>query len=284
MRNIFLFIRRNFNFLFFLVLQIIALSFLFRYNRFHEAAFMGVAGELTGRVSARYSDVEYYFLLKKENAALVKKNEELLNLLQENFQSPDSSATLHIDSLNRGATGENRKFLYKSARILNNTVSLQNNYLTIHRGLNQGIRKDMGVISSEGIVGTVVSASENFAVVMSLLNRQSSVSAKLKKTGEVGKVLWNGKDPSYITMLNIPKSASVAVGDTVVTSGYSLKFPEGVLVGFVEEVNEDRATNFFSLKLRTANNFYNATHVYVIENLQREEQQKLEEAARMIDE
>ena len=76
MRNIFLFIRRYFNFLFFVILQVIVLSFLFRYNRFHEAAFMGVASEITGRIDQRYSDVEYYFKLKKENAALVKKNEE----------------------------------------------------------------------------------------------------------------------------------------------------------------------------------------------------------------
>ena len=91
MRNIFLFIRRYFNFLFFLVLQIIALSFLFRYNKFHEAAFMGIANEVTGRISDKYSNVEYYFHLKKENEALTRRNELLLNQLPSNFQSPDTS-------------------------------------------------------------------------------------------------------------------------------------------------------------------------------------------------
>ena len=265
------------------MLQIIALSFLFRYNKFHEAAFMGVSGELTGRISQRYSDVEYYFQLKRENAALVKKNEELLNRLPANIQAPDSSVVLQMDTLYSDSSAF-RKFVYKAAKIVNNSVSLQNNYLTIHRGANQGVRKDMGVISSEGVVGTVVSTSENFSVVMSMLNRQSSVSAKLMKTGEVGKVFWDGKDPAVLTMLNIPKNVPVAVGDTIVTSGYSLKFPEGVPVGFVESIEDEKSTNFYSLKLRTANNFYNATHVYVIENRQREEQRKLEEAAKMIDE
>lgn len=266
------------------MLQIIALSFLFRYNKFHEAAFMGVAGEITGRIDQRYSDVEYYFKLKKENAALVKKNEELLNRLPENIQAPDSSTVIYTDTLSADSSENFRKFLYKSAKIVNNSVSLPNNYLTIHRGLNQGVRKDMGVVSSEGVVGTVISASENYSVVMSLLNRQSSVSAKLKKSGELGKVFWDGKDPSFITMQNIPKSVPVAIGDTIITSGYSLKFPEGILVGIVAAIDDNKSTNFYNLKLKTAHNFYNATHVYVIENFQRDEQRKLEEAIKLIDE
>src|SRR5216684_450648 len=91
MRNIFLFIRRYFNFLFFLVMQIIGLSFLFRYNKFHEAAFMNVAGEVTGKLNEKYNGVEYYFKLKKTNEALVKENEQLHQLLKENYEEPDSN-------------------------------------------------------------------------------------------------------------------------------------------------------------------------------------------------
>jgi rod shape-determining protein MreC len=280
-RNIFLFIRRYFNFLFFLVLQIIALSFLFRYNKFHEAAFMGVANELTGRVSSKYSNIEYYFHLKKTNESLAQQNEQLLNQLQNNFQSPDSLTTVVIDSTKIDTTATLRRYLWRGARVVNNSVSLQNNFITIHRGERQGVRKDMGVISPQGIVGMVVNTSENFAVVMTMLNRQSSVSAKIKKTGEIGKVQWDGKSPDRITMINIPKSVPVAKGDSVVTSGYSLSFPPGIMIGVVSDVIDDKTSNFYTLTLKPSTNFYSLEFVTVVDNLQKDEQKKLEEAARM---
>lgn len=280
MRNIFLFIRRYFNFLFFLVLQIIALSFLFRYNKFHEAAFMGVANELTGRVSSKYSNVEYYFRLKKINESLAQQNEQLLNQLKNNYQGPDSLTQVVIDTLNRDTSGIARRYLWRGARVVNNSVSLQNNYLTIHRGERQGVRKDMGVISPQGIVGMVVNTSENFSVVMTMLNRQSSVSAKIKKSGEIGKVLWDGKSPNYVTMENIPKSVKVEKGDSVVTSGYSLSFPPGVLIGTVNEIVDDKTSNFYSITLHASTNFYSVEYVTVVDNLQKDEQKRLEEATR----
>jgi rod shape-determining protein MreC len=283
-RNIFLFIRRYFNFLFFLVLQIIALSFLFRYNKFHEAAFMGIANEVTGRISDKYSNVEYYFHLKKENEALARRNEQLLNLLPSNFQSPDTSVQLVKDTIAYDTTGSQRRYLWRSALVVGNSVSLQNNYITIHRGESQGVQKDMGVVSSDGLVGTVVNVSDNYAVVMSLLHRQSSVSAKIKKTGEIGKVQWDGTSPSFVTMTNVPKSVKLTKGDSVVTSGYSLRFPEGVLVGTVEGLIDDKTSNFYTLRLKPAANFYNVGHVFVIENLQKDEQKKLEEATRKTNE
>lgn len=284
MRNIFLFIRRYFNFLFFLVMQIIALSFLFRYNKFHEAAFMGVANEITGRVSERYSNVEYYFYLKKENEALTRRNVDLLNQLPVNFQSPDTAMNSRVDTVMVDSTRSVRRYLWREARIVNKSLGLQNNYITIHRGENQGVKKDMGVVSATGIVGTVVNTSENFAVVMSLFHRQSSVSAKLKKTGEIGKITWDGSSRLLLTMTNVPKSAQVAKGDSVVTSGYSLRFPEGEMVGTIQEISTDKTTNFYTMKIRPATNFFNVSHVFVVENLQMTEQKKLEEATKVINE
>jgi rod shape-determining protein MreC len=263
------------------VLQIIALSFLFRYNKFHEAAFMGVANELTGRVSSKYSNVEYYFHLKKTNEALAHQNEELLNQLKNNFQSADSLTKVVIDTSNTDTSGIARRYLWRGARVVNNSVSLQNNFITIHRGERQGVRKDMGVISPQGIVGMVVNTSENFSVVMTMLNRQSSVSAKIKKTGEIGKVQWDGKSPDRVTMVNIPKSVAVVKGDSVVTSGYSLSFPPGILIGVVSEIIDDKTSNFYTLTLKPSTNFYSLEYVTVVDNLQKDEQKKLEEAARM---
>ena len=262
------------------MLQIIALSFLFRYNKFHEAAFMGVANELTGRVSSKYSNVEYYFHLKKTNESLAHQNELLLNQLKNNFQSPDSLTKIVLDTTQIDTLGIARKYLWREARVVNNSVSLQNNYITIHRGERQGVRKDMGVISPQGIVGMVVNTSENFSVVMTMLNRQSSVSAKILKTGEIGKVQWDGRSPGFITMINIPKSVPVVKGDSVVTSGYSLSFPPGIMIGVIAEIIDDKTSNFYTLTLKPSTNFYSLEYVTVVDNLQKDEQKRLEEAER----
>jgi rod shape-determining protein MreC len=242
---------------------------------------MGVANELTGRVSSKYSNVEYYFHLKKTNESLAKQNEQLLNQLKNNFQSPDSLTKVVVDTVNADTTGIARRYLWRGARVVNNSVSLQNNFITIHRGEKQGVKKDMGVISPQGIVGMVVNTSENFAVVMTMLNRQSSVSARIKKTGEIGKVQWDGKSPDRVTMINIPKSVPVAKGDSVVTSGYSLAFPPGILIGVVSDIIDDKTSNFYTLILKPSTNFYSLEYVTVVDNLQKDEQKKLEEAARM---
>jgi rod shape-determining protein MreC len=276
-RNIFLFIRRYFNFLFFMVMQLVALYILFHYNRFHEAAFMGVANEVTGRINEKYNNIEYYFKLKKTNEALVKENEQLRNQLRQNFESPDTTLRTVQDSIAYDTLGHYRKYFFRAAKVLNNSVNFQNNYFTIHRGEKQGVRKDMGVISPSGVAGTVIFTSENMAVVMSLLHSQSRQSAKLKKSGETGQVLWDGKNPAYLTMVNLPKSMVVTKGDTIVTSQYSSRFPQGVMIGTVAEIVDDKSSNFYTLRLKTATDFYNLEHTVVVENLQKDEQKKLEE-------
>jgi rod shape-determining protein MreC len=241
---------------------------------------MGIANELTGRVSSKYSNVEYYFRLKKTNESLAQQNELLINQLKSNFQSPDSLTKVVVDTTDMDTTRIARRYLWRGARVVNNSVSLQNNYITIHRGERQGVRKDMGVISPQGIVGMVVNTSENFSVVMTMLNRQGSISAKIKKTGEIGKVQWDGKSPQFVTMENIPKSVQIAKGDSVVTSGYSLSFPPGVMIGTVSEIIDNKSSNFYTLTLKPTTNFYNLEYVTVVDNLQKDEQKKLEEAAR----
>lgn len=278
MRNIFLFIRRYFNFLFFVVMQIVALYILFHYNEFHEAAFMGVSNEVTGRFNERYNNIETYFSLKKTNEALAKENEALRNQLRSNFEMADTSTFTSTDTIPYDTLGHFRKYLYRGAKVVNNSVGFPNNYLTIHRGEKQGIRKDMGVISPSGVAGSIIYVSENFSVVMSLLHSQSRISAKLKKNGETGQVLWDGSDPRYLTMINLPKSMPVNKGDSIVTSQYSSRFPQGIMVGTVAEVVDDKSSNFYTLKLKTATNFYSVEFVNVVENLQKDEQKKLEEA------
>ncbi|MBX3258004.1 MAG: rod shape-determining protein MreC [Chitinophagaceae bacterium] len=275
MRNVFLFIRRNFNFIFFLILQLTALYMLFHYNRYHEAAFMGVASEVTGRINRQYNNVEYYFNLKKTNEGLVEENRKLRNLLKQDFLVPDTSSSLVVDSIKVDSLEPHRRYLYFPAKVINNSVTSQNNYLTLSRGTAQGIAKDMAVISPTGIVGKVVHVSANMATVMSLLHSKSQVSASLQKSGETGSVEWDGKDPQVITFKNIPKSAEVKKGDTVVTSRYST-FPPGQPIGIITDIEDPQSSNFYLLKLRPLTNFFNVQFVYVVKNLQKEEQDALE--------
>jgi rod shape-determining protein MreC len=276
-RNVFLFIRRHFNFLFFLLLQIIALSFLFRYNKFHEAAFLSVSTEVTGRLNERYNNVEYYFQLKKTNEALVQENLRLRQQLVANYEAPDSNKRLFRDTIRVDSV---RKWLIMEAKVVNNTISLPTNYLTIHRGFRQGVRQNMGVTGPQGIVGSVINVSENFAVVMSVLHPQFRVVAKLKKGGETGTIYWDGISPAFISMRGIPRSANVVVGDTVVTSQITSLFPAGLLVGTIAEIVPDNTSNFFNLKLRTATNFSNIEYAYVLDNVQYDEQRGLEDSTR----
>lgn len=285
MRNVFLFIRRYFTFLAFIALQAVGLWFVFTYNRFHRAKGLGWANEITGRINSKYKNVDDFFHLKAENQRLHRMNDSLLNILPSNFIKLDTSSTILQDSIPFDTLGNYRRYIWRDAKVVYNTINSQKNYIQLNRGANQGIKDNMAVINSDGsAVGVVVNVSPNFSQVMSLLHVQSRRSVVLKKTGNMGTIEWDGKDPLFLTLRNIPKSDSVVRGDTVVTSVNS-SFPPGFIVGTVEEVVTDKSTNFYVLRLRTAANFFNLQQVHVIENLTYDEQTRLlEDTRKRIDE
>jgi len=238
---------------------------------------MGVASEVTGRMSERYNNIEYYFHLKRTNDALVKENERLNNMLLQNFAPSDTSSRIVVDSIKVDSLEQYRRYRYYPARVVESFTSLQTNYIMLQRGTVQGIQKDMGVISPQGIVGRIVNVSDNYSTAMILLNRQFKTNAKLKKGGERGSVEWDGKDPQYVYLKDIPKSATVTKGDTVITSELSSIFPPNIMVGTVNAIINDKSSNFYTLKLKTATNFYSVFYVYVIADLHREERKQLQE-------
>ena len=276
MRNIFLFLRRYRTFLAFLVLQVVALWFLFSYNRFHRAKFLGIANEMTGRINTQYNKVEDYFTLREENRRVNRLNDSLLNLLSRNFSRRDSSIQVIQDSVSYDTSGSYRRYLSRPATVVYNTVNSQKNYIQINRGSNQGIKDNMAVVSSDGsAVGVVVNVSSNFSQVMSLLHVQSTVSASVKRSGDFGTIEWDGKDPRYLTLKKIPKTTEIIKGDTVLTSSVSFNFPPGYMIGTISDVKLDNTTGLYLLTVKTGANFYNLQQVHVIENLEREEQIKL---------
>ena len=276
MRNVFLFIRRYSIFFTFLALQVVSLWFLFTYNRFHRAKFLGIANEITGRINSQYNKIESFFRLKEENRRLHKYNDSLLNLLSRNFVKPDSGAQLIRDSIPYDTLGHYRRYFWRDATVIYNTVNADKNYIQLNRGANQGIKDNMAVISSDGYaVGIVVNVSANFSEVMSLLHVQNNVNASLKRSGDFGTIEWDGKDPRFLTLKNIPKSIEVKIGDTVVTSTYSYNFPPGYMIGTVAGIVPDNSNGFYVLKIKTAANFFNLQQVHVVENIQYDEQVKL---------
>jgi rod shape-determining protein MreC len=285
MRNIFLFIRRFFTLIVFIVLQGFALWMLFRFNRLHHAAFLGVANEITGRVNTQVDKLDDYFHRDEENRRLHKMNDSLMNLLRSNFAYLDTGQQQVVDSLKIDTVNAVRRYLWREAKVVYNTVSAEKNYLQLNRGAKYGIRDNMAVLSSDGgVVGRVVNVSPNFSSVMSLLHIQSSVSAMLKKTGDAGTLEWDGKNPRLVQLRGVGKSVEVKVGDTVLTGRYSDIFPPEKLIGTVAEVTSDPATGFYLLKIRTAVNFSNIQQVFVVENLQRDEQVLLQrETERKVD-
>jgi rod shape-determining protein MreC len=259
-------------------MQGICIAILVRYNTTHEAVFKNISMEATGWVDKQYNGVETYFRLKAENKRLVEENNSLRNMLASNFSGPDTTKRFFIDSLVKDTTGKVRKFTWLPAKVINNSISLQTNFITLERGTKQGVKKGMAVVApGNSIVGVVTSVSDNYSIVMSVLHRNSKVSSMLKKDNNAGTLEWDGKDPMVLTLRNIPKSAKVAKGDTVLTSQYSSVFPYGLMVGSVTAIDADPASNFFTLRVRPATNFSAIQYVFLVDNLLFAEQQQLEE-------
>ena len=271
MRNIFLFVRRYFNFILFLLLQGFSIYLIVHYSNYHTAIFSKTANQLTGKVNEQYNKVAYYFQLKKTNDSLVTANEKLYNKLKADFELPDTTSNFIIDSIKVDSMEQFRKYHYYPAKVVYNSVAAQNNFIVLGRGASQNIKEGMGIIDpNSGVIGIVTEVNADFAVVMSLLHKDSHLSGKLLKGGETGTLNWDGKTPNIISLTGIPKNAKVEKGDTIISSGYSTSIPKGMMIGIVQEVKADKSTGNFLIKFKTAANFYNLEYVYAIDNKQAE--------------
>ena len=245
---------------------------LFTYNKYHHTVYSSAANEVTGKVNKQVNNIEYYFHLKSVNDSLVSANEGLYNRLKENFSIPDTLDIIAIDSFLIDSVQTSRRYMYMQAKVVMNSVNQPNNYLQLHRGRNQGVKPDFGVINmSNAVLGTVMDVSDNYSVVMSLLHEQSNLSARLKRSGETGTVVWDGIDPQVLLLKDISKTVKIKSGDTVVTSGFSDKFPSGLLVGYVKDIINDKSMSTYTVRITPGANFETVQYAYVIDNLQKAE-------------
>jgi rod shape-determining protein MreC len=276
-RNIFLLIRRFSVLLLFLGLQILAISMLVNYSKSHRARYFELAYEATGKINKQYTSVTRYFSLGVNNRNLAAENERLNNLLSVNFAQIDTGVVAEKLPLIIDTSNLTRKYLWRMARVINNSVSAQNNYITLERGKLQGIKPDMAVVSPVGIVGIVTDVSDNMSIVMSLLHRKSNTSVAHAKTGITGILEWNGYNPERLQLKGIPKSTQLQKGDTIVTSNLSLNFPAGMVVGTIVSFEPDDEGNNYKINIRPGANFFSLEYVYIIENLFLKEQRELEQ-------
>ena len=217
-----------------------------------------------------------YFSLKKTNDSLLKANELLYNKLKSDFSVPDSLNRSFIDSIKVDSIIQYKKYNYLGARVVSNSVSSQSNYIVLDKGISAGVKEGMGVIDiNNAVVGIVVEVIDHYAVVMSLLHKDSHISGKLKKSGETGILTWDGADPDVISINNISKSAKINKGDTIISSGFSTAFPKGMLIGRIAAMEKDFSSNFLKIKFKPSASFYNIEYVFIIQNVDQDAVQQV---------
>lgn len=265
MQNIIAFVLRNRIFFLFISLLTLALSITIQSHAYHRSKFINSANWLTGGIYSIVNNTTYYFSLVKQNELLVGENERLRKQLM------NSTAT--FDSLQPDST---RQYSIITGNIIKNSYRRTNNYLTLNKGRNQGIKNDMGVISSKGIVGIIDDTSANYSVVQSVLNSFSEINASLKNSSYFGTLVWDGSNYQYAALTDIPKNADIKKGDTIVTGGMSTIFPKNILIGTIEDFQLEAADNYYSITVKLFNDMANVQHVYVIKNRDKTEIIKLE--------
>lgn len=274
MKNFFLFLWRQYFFFLFLILEITSFILIVQNNYYQRSGFINSSNEFSGGILKVFNNVSQYFSLKDANKKLAEENARLMNQSKNFFMKTDSNVFYHNDTLYQ------QQYEFVSAKIIRNSTNKRSNYLTLNKGSKHGIAKDMGVITSTGIVGIVNEVSENFSSVISILHKDFKVSAKLKNNEQLGTILWDGSSYRYGKLIDIPTHVKPKIGDTVVTSGYSTSFPEGILIGTVKEIKEEKGDNFYTMIISFSTDYNNISYAYVVRNILKEEQDKLEKGAR----
>lgn len=257
-------------FLFFLLLQFIALAITFNNLSFQKSKFVNSANAVSGGLYSQVSNISNYFSLKSENEILLEENTRLRNQLE-----LKNIAVLNKDSVIVDSTLYFQKYTFLNANIIKNSYANAFNFLTINKGKKQGINREMAVVNSKGIIGITDNSTSNYTRVQSILNKNSSINARLKNERYFGSLKWNGENYNVVQLTDIPRQAPIKVGDTIETGGRSAIFPEGILIGSVIKVNNTNTVNN-SIDVKLFNDMSNLGPVYVIKNLHKLELETLE--------
>jgi rod shape-determining protein MreC len=269
MRNLLRFLIRYYPIILFLIFEILAIVFISRSSSFHNASIYRIKHFVLGSIERKIDNFTSYLSLVEENKSLAEENVKLYNSLPGSYFNPSNRF--------KPDTSDDKKFVFLGARVINNSTNKQYNFLILNKGRNQGIEPEMAVISDHGLVGIVKETSDNFSSVISVLNREFFPNAMIKRNRYFGYIEWKGQRYDRVVLKEIPLHVNVRVGDTIVTSGHSAIFPEGILIGTVESFRPEEGI-FYEITVNLSTDFKNLTDVILIKNLMKEEQLKLEEA------
>ncbi|MDC0584414.1 rod shape-determining protein MreC [Bacteroidales bacterium] len=271
MRNLIRFFLKNHLIILFVILESVAFGLLVNHNDYQRASFSSKISRVTYNIFKKANDASWYIGLREQNRDLIRENSELKSKLIDNYYT-QSIESVDVDSLRVV-----ERYRHLNATVINNSTNKQYNYLLIDIGRKGGVEIDDAVISSKGIVGIVYDVSDNYAMVLSILNLKTLVSAKIKKNNYFGSIRWGGTNRENVILEDIPYHVQVDIGDTVVTSGFSTIFPADIVVGVVGDYYIEEG-NFYRIDLKLANDFKQLSSVYVVKNLMKDEIKALEEA------
>lgn len=269
MQNLIKFILKYSNFLIFIILEVVAFILIVNNNEYPASSALSTANAMVAKQQEVISNITGYFRLKSVNASLEQENADLRNQLliyqnqqEDSLEHPTYDyAHLHLRHI--------------PAKVIQLSTSKNHNFLTINKGERDGIRVGMGVRNAEGVVGMVCTTGEKFAVVIPVINTESHVSCRLCKNDEVGTTSWDGRWYKEATMEDVAAHVDVQEGDTIVTSGLTTTFPEGVPVGVVSSAKLGRGDSYYRIRMRLMCDYRHIKYVQVIDNMNAAEQSAL---------
>jgi rod shape-determining protein MreC len=267
MQNLLQLFARVGNLILFVFLEILCIYLIVNYNQEQKGIFLNSSNLFSASLYNRYNSFTEYLTLGEKNDRLAEENSKLLEELI-NLKSISQLPASKVDSA--------RRFKLIPAAVINNSINQKNNKLTIDKGSNHGVFRGQGIVNNDGLVGIVSDVSKNYATAISLLNLQTSISVKLKRTNEIGELQWDGVSVRRMKMNAVPPHVKVVEGDSVVTSGFSTIFPRDFYVGQVEKISSDKRNGFLSLDIALSNDLTSLDYIFVIENLKAPEQKVLE--------
>lgn len=245
MQRFWLFIKKIYFFLLFIILESVAITFYANSSSYKQAKILAASGSVFGDVQTLFANVKEYFYLKDQNDILV---ERLLTLERELSQIDTTTSPL---ALNRDEMTIVCPYYYNWAKVINNSVSAQENYFTLNKGARDGVKQGMAVTSlNKYALGYVLATSDKFSVCISMINTKFRTSGKIKNTDYFGSIYWDGRNINEITLTEISKYASPQKGDTVVTTSYSAIFPSEILIGTIESCHDNENGSFQIAKVK----------------------------------
>lgn len=276
MRNLISFLIKHSVWILTIFYVVISAILLFRFNAYQQSVFLSSANQVSGWVYSLSGNVTGYFGLREINRDLQERNgflEMEVARLKRLLDSGDYKMLTEYASKDTVLL----RYNFQVAQVINNSVMRPANYITINKGSDDGIKTEMGVIDRNGVVGKVDVVGKNFSRVISLLNPKWRLSCKVKYSDYFGSLVWDGQDARYAVLEELPRHVDFAIGDTIVTSGFSSVFPEGIFVGTIKEYSKQKNDNFYALKIELSTDFYRLNDVLVIDCPGQEERKEIEE-------